>query len=93
MAYLGWELPEKAKPLLQEAAQLLSPFAKQLPRVFGDKQAYILLLAAQANLEDTVFVCAAMTEAAKVAQATELKELATKISNACHEAEISRHKP
>ncbi|PIE02046.1 MAG: hypothetical protein CSA79_00210 [Thiothrix nivea] len=87
LAYFQWELPNKAKPLLMEATQILSPFAKQLPTVFGDKQARTLLLAAQAAPEDTNFVCAAMTEAAEVAQSTDLKDTATEISNACRETE------
>ncbi len=87
LAYLHWELPNKAKPLLIKATQILSPFAKQLPTIFGDKQAHTLLLAAKADLEDITFVCAAMTEAAEVAQNIDLKEMAIEIINDCREAE------
>ncbi len=81
LAYFQWKLPSKAKPLLREATQILSPFAKQLPTVFGDKQAYFSLLAVQAAPEDATFICNAMTEAAEVAQNPDLKATAKKLSN------------
>ncbi len=81
LTYLYWGLPNKAKPLLIKATQILSPFAKQLPAVFGDKQAYFLLRAAQADPEDTTFIYNAMTEAAKVAQSTDLKAEVIETSN------------
>ncbi|MEZ5535383.1 MAG: tetratricopeptide repeat protein [Thiolinea sp.] len=87
MAYLGWELPEKARPLLKEATEMLSPLAMKLPTVFGDTQAYFLIGAIQTDPENIAFVCASMNEAAEVAQAEELKSVASGISNSCSETE------
>ncbi|WP_157679290.1 hypothetical protein [Methylovulum psychrotolerans] len=48
-AYLDWHESQKALVYLQEAATLLKPFAEQYPTVFGDKQALIARLIAQAS--------------------------------------------
>ena len=48
-AYLNWDEPNQALPLLQESAQLFAPFAKQAPNVFGEKYDYTLQLIKQAK--------------------------------------------
>jgi hypothetical protein len=48
-AYFGWNEPQKSLPLLQESAELLAPFAKKSPSVFGSKHALILQLIEQAK--------------------------------------------
>ena len=42
IAYLGWNEPAKALPLLQESAQLFALLAKQAPGVFGKKHDLLL---------------------------------------------------
>jgi hypothetical protein len=48
-AYLNWQQPKQAVPYFQEAAEILAPFAKQAPEVFGEKQEYIEQLLQQAR--------------------------------------------
>ena len=48
-AYLHWNEPEQALPLLQESAELFAPFAEQAPNVFGKKYQLTLQLIAQAK--------------------------------------------
>ncbi|MFN3786090.1 MAG: hypothetical protein ACK4RS_04545 [Thiothrix sp.] len=43
-AYLHWDEPAQALPLLQESAQLFAPLARQAPGVFGKKHDTVLQL-------------------------------------------------
>ena len=44
MAYLNWNEPTHALPLLQESAELFAPLAQQAPGVFGEKHDGVLQL-------------------------------------------------
>ena len=48
-AYLNWNEPSHALPLLQESAQLFAPLAQQAPGVFGRKHDHVLQLIEQAK--------------------------------------------
>ena len=43
-AYLNWDDPAQALPLLQESAQLFASLAQQALNVFGEKYDYTLQL-------------------------------------------------
>lgn len=70
--YLDQKRPEYAHPLLVEATHLLKPYAQQHPSIFGDKQAYFLVLTLQATQNPTEH-CKLSQEAAKLAQSQTLK--------------------
>ncbi len=71
-AQLQWQDTAQARITLQEAADLLRPFAKETPSVFGEKQASTLLLLARAS-EDAKRACLAVEEGLAVAQSEKLK--------------------
>ena len=66
-ARLQWKNPQQARTTLQEAADLLRPYARQQTGVFGDKQAHILYLLALAD-GDARRACTALAEALELAQ-------------------------
>ena len=71
-AQLQWQNPQQARTTLQEAADLLRPYARQEPGVLGDKQAFILYLLAQAD-SDAQRACPALAEALELAQSEDLR--------------------
>jgi tetratricopeptide (TPR) repeat protein len=48
-AYLNWNEPDQALPLLRESVKLLAPLAQQTPSVFGKKHDAVLQLIEQAK--------------------------------------------
>jgi hypothetical protein len=48
-AYLDWNEPTQALPLLQESAQLFAPLAQQAPGLFGEKHDLVLDLLKEAK--------------------------------------------
>jgi tetratricopeptide (TPR) repeat protein len=49
LAYLHWQEPELALKYLQEAAEILAPFAEKAPAMFAKKQVFILQQIEQAK--------------------------------------------
>ncbi len=82
LAQLQWQDKPQARIALQEAADLLRPFAQQAPGVFGDKQAVILSLLAKAG-DDVKRACQALEEALGFAQSENIKALLTQARAAC----------
>jgi hypothetical protein len=67
---------------LQEAANILRPFAQQAPGVFGDKQAVNLYLLAQAS-ENVNQACLAVEEGLGFAQSENMKDTLTQAHALC----------
>ena len=83
-AQLHWQDKPQARVALREAANTLRPFAQQVPGVFGNKQATILFLLAQASENDTQ-ACLAVEEGLGFAQREGLKTKLTQIHATCDE--------
>jgi len=73
LAYLKWDNNKKALPLLKEATDILRPLAKQYPGIFGNKQAYFLLLLAQAD-SNQKNACNALKKGLEIVQDKGLKQ-------------------
>ena len=82
LAQLQWQDKQQARVSLQEAADMLRPYAQQAPGVFGDKQAIALFLLAKAG-DDANRACQALEEALGFAQSENIKALLTQALAAC----------